>query len=178
MKVTYTKAEMLRLRRRIAGFEPLRTDCSVTVTDGIDVDTLLLHGLRLWYLDLLDHGPREWIAADDVAAESPAVLADGCTVISPPARCRRILEVRLAGWRRAVVPLPQAEADRVMNLQLNPFTAATAACPVAAVCPGGEIMAWPAGEVEVLTAASDTGEDAYTFDDAALASLETLPQIS
>ena len=41
MKITLSKAEMLKRRRIAGGLEPLRADCTVERTDGIDIDTVL-----------------------------------------------------------------------------------------------------------------------------------------
>lgn len=182
MKVTYSRAELLGYRRRIGGLEPLRSDCTVVSTDGIDVDTILEAQLRRWYLDLLDRGPRELIAPDNIPATTTVSRPDpplgDASVVRVPDICRRVFDIRLKGWSRAVEPLPASEIEAVVRRQLNPFTAATPARPVAVLLPPGsgqrvrEILVWPSGtQVTVLHAAVDTGKDSYCFDESALAAI-------
>ncbi|MDE6854449.1 MAG: hypothetical protein K2J38_05280 [Muribaculaceae bacterium] len=182
MKLTWTRAELLEYRRRIGGLEPLRTDCSVVSTDGIDVDAILSAQLRRWYLDLLDNGPRELIAPENISATTMVSRPDpplgDASLVRVPDICRRVFDIRLKGWSRAVEPLPASEIEQVVRRQLNPFTAATASRPVAVLLPPGsgqrvrEILAWPSGpQVTTLYAAVDTGDDSYCFDEAALSTI-------
>lgn len=181
MKVTYTRSEMLALRRTMTGHEPLRNDCTIEVTEGIDTDELFLHQLRAWYLNLLDHGPREWIAPENIASAATASpLSPSGSRIVLPDYCRRVFEVRLQGWITSVHVEAADKLPKIMNRQQNPFSAATVFHPVAVQIPGpdghcGEILAWPAGNgVTVLTAATDRGEDVYSFDESALAGWNTI----
>ncbi len=185
MKITLSKAEMLKRRRIAGGLEPLRADCTVERTDGIDIDTVLETELRRRYLDLLDHGDRSLVAADNIAATVSCVRNEdpgtGGAHIAAPAMCRRIFDVRLSGWLRAVEVRPPDEADTIISRQQNPYTAATAAHPVAVFTRGAvagsapDILAWPAVGIHpqalTVTAAIDPGEDYYTIDEAALAIL-------
>ena len=181
MKITLTKAEMLRRRRIAGGLEPHRADCAIEQTDGIDIDAVLELQLRQWYLDLLDKGSVSEVAPSNIAAsvEISAVSGNpGGTVLTPPEMCRRVFAVKLKGWLRAVEVEPASEAERIIQLQSNPYTAATAAHPVAVATGGAsggrasEILAWPAAtQALTVTAAIDPGEDYYTFDESALASM-------
>ena len=99
-------------------------------------------------------------------------------MLGAPANCRRLFDLRLAGWTRAVEVLAPTEAERVMSLQLNPFTAATAERPIAVVVAGrtgGEgpvLMAWPASlKVTLLTAAVDYGPERYVLDECGIEDL-------
>lgn len=180
MKLTLSRTEMLRLRRMSAGLEPLRNDCSIEITDGIDLDEALARQMRAWYLNLLDTGPRQWIAPEDIFAEAAVYPgADSGSLVSLPSCCRRAFEIRLQEWAVAVPVLPAERLPEVLNRQRNPFTAATASSPVAVAAMLGdgrqEILAWPpGGEVVLLTAATDRGEDVYTFDEAAMATWPTV----
>lgn len=182
MRVSLTKAEMLERRRMASGLEPLRDDCTVELTAGIDLDGVLEAQLRRRYLDLLDNGERRKISAEDVsdmtALSSVTDSSIGGVLVTPPDNCRRVLDVQLEGWSRAVEVLPASEAAHVTSLQLNPYTAATSEHPVAVAVAGStggrtpEIMAWPASlKVSLLTATVDYGPERYVLDECGIEDL-------
>lgn len=173
MKLVLTKEEMLKRRRIAGGFEPLRTDCTVEDTAGVDINAVLESELRAKYLHLLDHGPVEMLAADEVAASTAVTdYVDGGSLLEVPPECRRVLSVRLSGWLREAPVLPDGEYARVLALQRNRFTASGSASPVAVCCPDGRIAAWPgAPHAQEVTAIVDPGPDTYILDDAALPDL-------
>jgi len=176
MIVTLSREEMLRCRRIAAGLEHLRTDCDVRVTDGIDVDAMYEQELRQWYLDFLDNGPAHLVAVSDVAAtlRDGERVPGGGVMISVPPECRRVFSLRLDSWLNAVEVASAEKARDIISRQLNPYTAASPAMPVACLVPGAEaglaggIMAWPAGKLPHVTAAIDTGPGIYKFDEAAM----------
>ena len=53
---------MLERRRISGGLEPLRSDCSIEYTDGIDIDRLLEQQLRARYVWMLDHADPSMLA--------------------------------------------------------------------------------------------------------------------
>lgn len=182
MKLTLSRQEMLKRRRLAAGLEPLRTDCTVELTEGLDVDRMLLDGLRKWYLTLLDTAPREMLAPDHIRSNMlyPVEGKAGGVRIMLPAACRRVFDLKLQHWSRPAPVLPRTELDTVVSRQLNPYTAATCDRPVAVYVPGAEgadaVYAWPAGagaKVETLCGVLDPGEEAYVLDESALALMPT-----
>lgn len=181
MKVTYSKAEMLERCRLVGGFEPLRADCRVEYTDGIDLDTVLLHRLRSCYLTLLDSEEGVGACAENVGAMvsvSDAEVSGGGVVLTMPSNCRRVLGVRLRGWERGAAVQAASVAGRVMQRQLNRYTRATARHPEAVLSGEGiaggvaSVICWPApsGRVQVssVQAITDPGEDYYTLDESAV----------
>lgn len=176
MKITFTKAQMLERRRLVGGLEPLRTDCSVSEADGIDIDRILEIELRNWYLDLLDNGPLSMLALTDMASASSITSGSGtfagATIVKPPESCRRAVSIFLQGWAEPATVLPQEEAGRCFTLQRNPYTSASKARPMAVRLSDGNIATWPAaGTLISLLAAADTGPESYVFDESALATL-------
>lgn len=173
MKVSLTREEMLERRRFVGGFEPLRSDCTVEDTAGTDIDALLEAQLRGRYLELLDTADVALLAPADIAADTTVDAgADGCSLLWLPARCRRVLSVRLDGWECCAEVLPQTEEGGVRALQLNPFTASTVSTPKAVWLSEGRIAAWPRGSVaESVVAICDPGPDVYTLDERALSVL-------
>ncbi len=186
MKLQLTKAQMLKRRRLAAGLEPVRTDCTIERTDGLDVDALLLDGLRKWYVDLLANGPRHLLAEENIA-EGIMLRgsASGASMLVLPSVCVRVFEVKLEGWARTAEVLPADMADTIHRRQRNPYTAATADHPVAlaGVADTGEpcILAWPpAGRPLLVSAVTDEGENIYKLDEASLATMPTdaVPEIN
>ena len=180
MILTLTRSEMLSRLRLIMGLEPLRTDCSIEYTDGIDVDAVLEQHLRAWYVAMLDDAPPHLLAPTDISrlvvvSECPAPSG---VVFDLPALCRRVFEVRMPGWYHTVAVRPPEYCEAVCSRQLNPFTRATTARPEAVLMPGGRsLMLFPAGQGSVpamLSGIIDPGADSYVLDEAALAGLASL----
>lgn len=171
---------MLEQARIATHLADLRADCAIEFTDGIDIDVLLEQKLRSRYLALLDSGDRSLVAPDNIAA-MVAVSTDapgGGLRLTAPAMCRRVFAVRMRGWERAAEVLPCASFRRVLGRQLNPYTAASTANPVAVLDGDGvagsapAVVVWPAAEgenkIEFFNAVTDSGEDFYVLDEAAL----------
>lgn len=170
MKLTLTRSEMLERRRLAGGFEPLRTDCTVEDTAGTDVDALLESQLRQRYLELLDHGDISLLAPVEAVSDTAVeAYADGGSVLTPPASCRRVLSVRLDGWAVDAAVLPESEFVRVAELQRNPYTASTAGTPVAVALGGGRVAAWPGSATALsVRTADDAGPHIYNIDERAI----------
>lgn len=184
MKIVLSRADILEKCRRAAGYEPRLSQYSVERTDGIDLDATLEPHIRAWYLDLLDHGPELWVRPDSVAetAKYTPLTDTGGMEIALPAGTRRVFDVRFPLWSQPAQVLPPDKAALAVQMQLNPFTAATPSRPVAVLIGGGNVatplrmQVWPAApesRPSVLNVALDSGSDTYSFDDAALGSLTT-----
>lgn len=134
MIANLTADEMLAHWRLARGLEPLRADSTVTRTDGVDLDALLMIEIRAWYLNLLDTAPEPMICVDDMAAVTPVIaLPDGTAEVSLPPRTRRVLEVKLAGWERParIVRPADPDAPRLLALQASPWSRGGCCRPVA-----------------------------------------------
>lgn len=179
MKVQYTKKEMTALARLALGFDHARDDIADVQTDALDVDTLMARLTRGWYLHLLDTAPLTMLAVGRIDGASVAYngTVGGATTVVLPAECRRCTAVALPGWSGAVVPEAPEALGAVTELQLNPYTAATAAAPVAVLAADGRsVLCWPpltlgTGGTPVVYGARDTGEELYEFDESALSTL-------
>lgn len=163
MKLTLSESQMLQKWELLRGFEPLRLDCTVTRTDGVDLTQIHKAEMRRWYLDLLDNGPAEKIIPVEVSAQAFVTSSDGLTVVTAPDDARRILSLQFSGWSGPVAEFFDAEAVRAY--------AANEFClrPMAArINPRTVIVAAAAGELTSLLCAIDHGPQAYIFDDSAL----------
>jgi hypothetical protein len=169
MKLTLTRSQMLDLWRRIRAVEPLRLDCTVERTDGVDLDATLTNEMRAWYLHLLHTAPPSMLCPMDMTAQARVVAAgDGSAAsVSLPAESGvvRVLAVRFSAWPAAVAPC--AAVERVMRLAANPFCSEMRE---AAVTPDGAVVASGAqgATLTELLCVVDHGEEVYQFDDSAL----------
>lgn len=163
MKTSLSKSEMLELWRNLRAAEPIRLDCTVGRTDGVDYDEFLEREMRAWYLDLLDNGNESQLATVDVAAQAQTVVGNGLTVVEAPSDCRRILRVQFSDWTAAIAP--NDELTTVEACAGNPFSLRPKAARInnrtIAVC--GTV-----GELSSLVCAVDHGTQSYIFDDSAI----------
>lgn len=108
-------AQMFALRR---GYEPLRADCIINRSDGVDLQQLLAHEVRSRYAAALMTEPIENLPTEDVSSRVMlVVLPDGSGAIDLPENTVRVGEVKLSSWIRSVCPM---EADeRILQAQSN-----------------------------------------------------------
>lgn len=173
MKQTLTREQMLAQWKLIRASEPMRLDCTVTRTDGIDLDSIYEAEMRAWYLRLLDSAPIERIVPIEASAMAKVEVRNGLTVITTPEGCRRVLQVRFDGWDAPLTP--DAKGDAVRACAANPYIKR----PLAArIGPGIVIVSGAVGKLTTLLCAIDTGPEAYHLDDSALNLIEINPDKS
>lgn len=163
MKKTLTRNEMLALWKLTRAAEPMRLDCTVTRTDGIDLDTIYEAEMRAWYLRLLDSAPIERLAPVEAAALARTERRGDLTVVTAPEGCRRVLRVQFDGWDAPLAP--DGKADAVRACAANPYIKRPAA---ARIGPGTVIASGAYGKLTSLLCAIDTGPESYHLDDSAL----------
>lgn len=101
MKITLSSSEILAQWKLCRGFEPLREDCEITRTDGVNLDALLRLEMRNWYLNLLKTAPIEMLVLTNIANDIAIVANDNNVgVVQLPESCRRLVEFQLKGWKR------------------------------------------------------------------------------
>lgn len=179
MILTLSTPEMLsqwRLRRQL---EPLRSDCTVLRSDGIDLERLLTAEMRDWYLTLLDTAPLEMLAVTDIAGETALQVngSDNChATVLLPERCRRVVSVMLGNWQRpAVVTAPGSVLARCQD---SPYSRASAHSPVAVLEPGqlrlyGGIDPFSPPEIASLKCVLVPPDGYYVLDERALSLIPT-----
>lgn len=166
MKKTYSESAMLELWRLLRAAEPLRLDCTVGRTHGVDMDAIYKNRMRGWYLNLLDRGREEFLAPENVAEGARVERQGNLTVIAAPEGVRRILRLRFASWPAAIAP--RADEATVRARAGNHFSKR----PLAALLAPRLVAASGAsGQLVELIAAVDHGPQIYCFDDSALLSL-------
>ncbi len=166
MKKLLTKSEMLDLWRLMRADEPLRLDCTLTRTDGVDHSFRLETEMRAWYLALLDLAPEEMLTPINMAAKASITSANGLLIITAPEEVRRVLSLKFSGWDAPIAP--DSLVTTVIDYASNPFCT----IPIAARQSARTILINNAkGELTELNCAVDLGEDTYCFDDRALEQL-------
>lgn len=165
-----TTEEFLSLWRTLKGFEPLCDDCSVTVTDGLNLDTVLRAEMDLWYHRLLREAPVDMLCPEELAGEIiPPPVTDGIMTLALPPEVVRVTCVKLSGWRHAVADVnPPTSVTAV--LRSHPFTRAGADAPAAVIDPSGRLSLSPATDfdtIETLRCVTSR-HGVYTFHPAAL----------
>lgn len=162
--------------------EPLRADCRVTRSYGIDLEALTALEMRMWYVNLLCHGPLEWVPLTDLAREAGIDLTDeGTITVRLPENCMRPVSLELYGWERPATIVSPGSRQAVM--QTNPFACGGVSRPVAVLRKGGrslEVHSSPArpadARVRSLICVADPGEDTYIFHEDALSTIRPLTQ--
>jgi hypothetical protein len=130
MKITLTTDEMLAQWKLRRGFAPLRANCVIERSDGVDLDAILRLEMRDWYLNLLDNAPIEMLAPSDIK-DSIAIIKqyDGSGVVTLPENCRRVVEFQLKGWRQPAKIITDLNSHEAM-LQTNKYSRAKSQSPI------------------------------------------------
>lgn len=164
---------MLALWKRRHFLEPLRADCLISRSDGVDIDAAAGDEMRQWYLKMLSEAPVGLLSVSDVAlAVTIRRTAAGTGEISLPDNVVRVVSVRLGGWERAAEIVEAGSG--VSRLQGNPFSRGGVVRPVAVVYPGGRLELFSLGSsvsvpvVETLLVVEDPGQERYVMDEALL----------
>lgn len=130
---TFSSEDMLEIWRLRRGMTPCRNDCDIYRTDAADVDLLLGEEIDRWYRHLLDTAPVEMLAVGDIAPDVTARTdGDGVVTIALPDRCRRVIGVRLSGWRRDAELVTDLSSARA-RMQMSEFVRGGSEFPVAIV---------------------------------------------
>lgn len=170
---TFSSDELLSIWRRRLGLDTVRTDCSVKVYEGIDLDDLLRRSLRQWYLDLLDSAPHHLLPVSDIASEATVNNAFDTTWsdIQLPASARRPLSVRLKGWNVETNVISHDEASNILCRMASPFGRPGPNAPLAIRRENG-ISATPASDsVLSVRVVNDPGEAEFILDESLLSTL-------
>lgn len=163
MKITLTEDAMLEKWRLLRAAEPLRLDCTLGRTDGVDISAIYRAEMRAWYLELLDCGALELLAPVDVAPQASVGRIGGLTVVTAPADVRRVLSLQFSD--RPFPLIPAGTPDNIRARASNPFCRR----PGAAAINSHTILACGVtGSLEKLLCAVDHGPHVYSFDDVAL----------
>lgn len=172
MLTTYTKDQLMAQWRLRRGLEPMRGDLTVEY-DGVDTSALDEAELADWWADMTVHAPAELFGQKDLSVRcTTGTAAGGGTDVELPASagCRRVLGVRLSGWKREGVLV--APDSRIAELQRWEYTQAGTESPVAVVYSPQHVRCFPAGEdVEHFRAITDGDGETYTIDSALLATM-------
>lgn len=175
--ITLTPDQMLNLWRIAQGFEPLRTDASVTRTDGLDIDTMLRLQMRAWYLKQLDTAPCSLLPVEEIRTEVvPRPVADGSLALTLPDGVRRVVEVQLGGWMRpaTIIEADDPSAAATLQRQASAYARGGVEHPVAVLQSRSELRLYPGASASIAIVTLRVvrpPKDAYTLDESLLAPL-------
>lgn len=124
-------AEMYALRR---GYEPLRADCDISRTDGVDLEQLMEAEAVAWYVGQLTTLPVGQLPVVDVAVQCTlAVNSDGAGSLTLPPGCVAVESVQLRSWAHPVTPLNDG-TSYMAEAQANKWARGGQHSPVAVLC--------------------------------------------
>ena len=96
-----TETEMTRLWLLRKGYEPLRSDCRISRSDGADLLQAARTECRLWYEDLLLHGPLDALEIEDIKDRDDLLISAtllSSSIVTLPPDCIRVAAVKLRSW--------------------------------------------------------------------------------
>ena len=166
MKIHLSSDEMLAQWKLRRGFAPLRADCVISRTDGIDLDNLL---------NLLATAPLEMLATTNIASDIAVVpTGEGGAVVMLPESCRRIVEFQLDGWQRPAI-IVDDPLCHLARIQANPFSRGLTVNPVV-VKQQNRLFVYslPAGSTPKITraiAVMEPTDGSYEMDESALSTI-------
>lgn len=172
MLTTYTKSQLMAQWRLRRGLEPMRGDVTVEL-DGTDTDALDEAEMMDWWRHMTAHAPADMLEAKEmcIRCTTKAATGGGTDVELPAtAGCRRIVGVRLSGWKREGMLV--GPDSREAELQQWEYTQAGAEQPVAVVFSPNRIRCFPAGEdVECLRVITEGDGKSFTLDSGLLVTM-------
>ncbi len=127
-----TASQLLTEWKLRQGLLPLRSDATVTRSDGYDLDELLMRQVREWYVKSLYELPPSHLPVEDISSMlTMNRMADGTGRVILPERVVRVTSVYIPGWRReARVVLPDSVEA---HAQLSPYSRGNSNMPVVVV---------------------------------------------
>lgn len=171
--ITLTADSMLELWKTAKGFEPLRTDCTVSRSDGPDLDRILTLQMRAWYVGLLNTAPFSDLPLTDIGPRLTfSERCPGSYSARLPDGCLRVASADCDSWERpALIVTDPASPDAAA--QSNPFARSGRARPVAVVGDGLLTVQPPpdGGKTRIMAVMLPDSDDIYHLTPQMLASL-------
>ncbi len=176
-----TEQEMTRLWLLRKGYEPLRSDCRISRSDGTDLESIARTECRLWMEQLLTEGDPGLLVLHDLAKETSVKFTMTLVpsmITQLPDDCVRPVAVKLRSWLSpARIVKPDSPLAR---RQYAPYCAGGVAAPVAVIHPGNrlELLSPAYDETDSLDyllcamrVTDEEGNPLYEFQPRALATL-------
>lgn len=172
MKIKLSSDEMLAQWKLCRGFAPLRNDCEISRSDGVDLDAILRLEMRDWYLQLLSKAPVEMLSLTDISNVIAMVAQpDGTATVKLPENCRRLVSFHLQGWSREAKIITDPNSYEAL-LQTNQYSRGKSENPVVVLCNNKlHIYSLPSTQmpkIECAMAVMEPIDGSYEMDEAAL----------
>lgn len=165
--ITLSSDELLERWKLGHYYEPLRTDCQLTVTMGIDLDALLKLRMRERYISLLLSEPNPELPVTDLTPDLTLTRApDGAGLVSRPADCLRVVLVKCQGWMKPARILTDPDSAEA-RAQASPMAHGGCYDPVAIVFDDSILLYTPPADseprLEKLLAVTLPPDDTYVL---------------
>lgn len=127
MLLRLTQSEMLKQWRLLTLLEPLAPidggAVSMEREDAVDADALCIAKMRAWYLRQLDTAPVNMLEVTDIGSSLNlhCMAEEDACIIRLPQEVRRVVGVRLTGWREPVAPMTDEESRQTASRSSNPY---------------------------------------------------------
>ncbi len=127
MLLRLTQSEMLKQWRLLTLLEPLAPidggAVSMEREDAVDADALCIAKMRAWYLRQLDTAPVNLLEVTDIGSSLNlhCMAEEDTCIIRLPQQVRRVVGVRLTGWREPIAPLTDEESRQAASRSSNPY---------------------------------------------------------
>lgn len=174
MLLRLTQPEMLKQWRLLTLLEPLapaESEADIERTDALDTDSICIAKMRAWYLRQLDTAPTELLEVTDISGAVTLhcrAEEDACTISLPPS-VRRVLGVRLSGWRYPVTPVSVSDiAAERLSASTNPYLRGGDCAPLAVIADRTiHILSTlrPEARIEELTVIAEPADEMYVMDE-------------
>lgn len=131
---SYSEAEMLQLWKTKMNLQPALRECVIERADGVDIDELLTMHIRLWYANLLETAPAEWLPQENFATIlRPQADDNGRVDVVLPSRSVRPVVWKLQEWKCPITEFHSPESA-VAKLQQSPYMRGNPSAPVGVLC--------------------------------------------
>lgn len=157
--ITLDTAAMLALWKRAHGYEPSRTDSTVTRVDGPDIDSLLTLEMRQWYIKALMELPPHMLPLSDIASlVTPVASPLGAASVTLPEGCLRVISVSMSHWHRPVAAFHSPDSTEALA-QANIYARGGNCRPIAVLDQSTLTLIPDGGEVTRLLCVMTPNDD-------------------
>lgn len=165
-----------RLRK---GLLPPATSGGGNREDGLEVDALIEREVKGWYYRMLDTADSRLLPVADVADQVSATKqSDGSVLLELPDGCRRVVAVKLGGWRREAKIIEDSDSAQA-RLQASPFVCGGSCQPVA-IKSGRRLHLYSSADenprLEYLLCVIEPADGTYLFDESLLSEIPTVAE--
>lgn len=174
MIVEMSHEDMLERWMIVKGLEPLRGDCTIERSDGIDLEAYAAMEMRRWYLRLLSEAPPDLVNTVEMSHKLDVKIGrNRKPVVELPPEVVRPVSVMLTGWKKRA-EIVADPCSPLWKMQSNPFLCGGTENPVALLLPGRILELYSVAGAAVMPVLAelrcvvDPGPELYILDESLL----------